>query len=612
MNKSLKSVMPHVILLLTMFLVGLWVFKDFFKFSLWGDDWMLSFYILEHRIAGTIPRLYFSLYGGQAMLMDFMNHIFRYDPKYYFYTSFILKFIASVSIYIFTFYLAKRKLTAFFAGLLFLVSFTGIESTNWVHNSVNYLALAMFLFAMIYWLRHEKESSEKLLSKNILTSLVLFTISIILAGVRMHGLILFFTYIEIYSVFMHKSKLKNSLVRIMIVTGIFWIFSKLGFFGQVGDFTSGMIRINLLSYIAKESTNIYRLMLFPFGSFANMILPMNFLSSNSFYQEFLVNTGFGLYEMFFFSIPILMINFLIIKKYKIGFWICIAVQIVWVLLFIMFIQSFGEGLGSVGSQILLGIILFFTFVMFFTLLIVRKKYEEARYLVFFLFMPFAFILVTHTLLVNESTIESYSRYLTLSSGGVSILIPYVLFSAFGNPYQNIETGLPKRLNKYFSLLIMAILLYVHLRGSQLFFSSFPYRRDNLVKKTWEIINYYGSKIPYDGRIRIFIFDFDNKDRDYYQTVVGFGGTYRFALQNGIKDRQQLVVFLSKDDLGVVLKAFQDPTVAVIHWGPVIKDHLKLDDVYGFILKDGTVISADDVVREKIINLAKKGNIKIPS
>src|SRR3990170_8590446 len=140
---------PHFLFLTTLFLIGLRLFKPFFEFSLWGDDWMLTYYILEHKLANNTYGIFFSPYGGQAIFMEIIKNIVGFEPRYYFYTSFFLRFTAGVSIYFLTLKLSGKKIIAFLGAFLFMTSFAGIESTNWVHNSINYLSLAFMNFGFI-------------------------------------------------------------------------------------------------------------------------------------------------------------------------------------------------------------------------------------------------------------------------------------------------------------------------------------------------------------------------------------------------------------------------------------------------------------------------------
>src|SRR3972149_11907288 len=112
-NLSTKRIssqnISHLLLLISIFAIGLLVFRTFFDFSLWGDDWMLMFYTLEHKLAGNASGIFFSAYGGQAILMDLIKNNVGFEPRFYYYASFFLRSFACLSIYFLCFAVTKKK-----------------------------------------------------------------------------------------------------------------------------------------------------------------------------------------------------------------------------------------------------------------------------------------------------------------------------------------------------------------------------------------------------------------------------------------------------------------------------------------------------------------------
>lgn len=582
--KIFKNLKIHLLLTVILFLIGLVVFWRFFYFSLWGDDFMLSFYILEHRMAGTLPRLYFSLYGGQALFMDLMNHVFNFVPKYYFYASYFLRFIATVSIYATAFYISKNKLISFMAGLLFITSFAGIESTNWVHNSVNYLALTLFLSGYVFWLKSKNENYIKAFW-SVVAYFLFFSFAIAVAGVRMPGLIPSYIFIEIFSLYLKKSTFKGVLARCTILFGIFFIFTRLGFFGSVVNFTSGQLKSGMFTYIQEDPIYIFKFISYPFGSFANSIIPSNLLSNNHLYKQFLVNVNISIFEVIIFSIPVLI---LFLKLLRISKNFAVYYIVSWVGVFYFFINGFGDPLGEYGSQILLGIMLVFLFA-YLSYRISKTTNKKLNHIIIELFvMAISFVIVTHALLVNHSTIESYSRYLTISSGLVSVFLSLIFFYSL------------KRIIYIFTILILILINTV---GAKHFFKESMSRVNDKARIVWDDINTLGKQYPYRGQTRLFAFDYPESERGFHQTAIGFGGTYRYAIENKIDDRSKLVVFVSMDELGIILDSLNSPVVAMKRWGPMIKSDFSIDNIHGFYLKDGRVSESREII-DKIQRLQK--------
>ena len=82
-------------------------------------------------------------------------------------------------------------------------------------------------------------------------------------------------------------------------------------------------------------------------------------------------------------------------------------------------------------------------------------------------------------------------------------------------------------------------------------------------------------------------------------MIGFGGWYRYAFENGIQDRQKLVIFLGKHETDQIIEAFKDPSYGLRMWGPVIKDNLRLEDIFGFELRGDRVERNDSFIRDRL-------------
>jgi len=591
-NLSTKRIssqnISHLLLLISIFAIGLLVFRTFFQFSLWGDDWMLMFYTLEHKFAGDPLGIFFSAYGGQAIFMELINKTFGFEPRYYFYASFFLRFVASLSIYFLILKLSKKKIIAFLGAFLFIISFAGIESTNWVHNSVNYLSLAIMNFG--FTLIFQEIGSQTFITRKIVAAYILFSAAITLAVVRMHGLLILYPILEILLLFSKSTKIKYALLRSLIVISVFFLLGKLGLFGNVGILASARVNAGLFDFIHQSSENIYKVVLFPFGSFFNSLFPLYVFEKNYLAKTVLFDICFGFPELIFWTIPIIIINFLCYKKVKKGFWIFFVIWFFW-LGFLFFIQKgFPQGLGLQGGEVLLGGAVFALFVDLIALAFYTKKTEIWTILTFLLLWPFSFLVAPHVLYTSHTTIESYSRYMTLPSAGSQMLIVFSLFSTF-------TIAKKKFLVVVLIVLILLIKVFSNIRGDTYFFESSPYRLNTYVSAVWQSLNIASSDISDTGRIRIFVFGYDNKDK--YQGVIGFGGWYRYALEHKINNRKHLVVFLGVHELGQVIEVFKDPSYGVRVWGPAIKDNLKLEDVYGFELRGDMVIRNDAFIRDEL-------------
>jgi len=592
-KKLLKSdYFTHTILIGLSFLIGIYVFKDFFGFSLWGDDWMLMFYTLEHKIAGVPMKIFFSEYGGQAILMEIVRSLYGFDARYYFYVSYFLRFIAALSLYLLLFNLNKNKILAFLTSVLFLVSFAGIESTNWVHNSINYLALALTAFGFIFSFEHLK--TKKLFSWKIVTAYTLFTIAFILATVRMHGLIFLYPLTELIFVVAKKSKTRYAIIRSVVLIGLFYILMKSGLFGNAGSETIGRFNNSFIYFINQSNENLYKALIFPFGSFFNSLFPLYVFEYVPFLNDLLFGLRFQLADVFVWFVPIFVIFFVTYIKIRRGLFLFVATLIFW-LTFLFFVsKAFYLGLGLKGSESLLGGMTFTMLIYLLIVVFLTLKNTIWANLFFLISWPFCFLIIPHALNTTHTTIESYSRYLTLPAGGSQLIITYGIY-AFLNLLKH---KFSRKIASSLAILLILFIAFTNLKGANYFFRMFNYRYSKHVEPTWESLNKASSDILYNGRIRVFVFNYDRLDA--YQTMIGFGGWYRYAFENNITDRQKLVVFLGVNEVDQIIQSFKDPRKGVENtWGVRIKDQLKLEDIYGFELKGDRVVRNDYFIREDL-------------
>ena len=581
----------HFLFLSAVIFFGLIVFRNFFDFSLWGDDWMLMFYTLEHKLAGNASGIFFSAYGGQAILMDLIKNNVGFEPRFYYYASFFLRSFACLSIYFLCFAVTKKKVIAFLAAIFFITSFAGIESTSWVHNSINYLSLALMNFGFI--LIFQDISSKKFITRKILISYTLFTLAIILAVVRMHGLIFLYPILEASFVFANNSKKRYAILRSIIVVSIFLVLGKLGLFGNLGILATSRVNAGLFDFINRSGENIYKVILFPFGSFLNTLFPLYIFEKNYLAKTILFDIYFNLPEIFLWGLPLFALGMLFYRKVKRGFWLFLIIWVFWLAFLFLVNKGFPNSLGLQGSEVLLGGAVFTLFLNIILAAYCMKAKKTWTTFIFLLSWPFCFLIIPHVLYTSHTTIESFSRYMTLPSGGSQILLAFGLFSILTLNTNRILKGFV-----YFIVFSISFFIIIsNLKGTKYLFDSSTYRFNSRVSSVWASLNKSAAETHDKGRIRIFVFDYDNFEA--YQAMIGFGGWYRYAFENGIQDRQKLVIFLGKHETDQIIEAFKDPSYGLRMWGPVIKDNLRLEDIFGFELRGDRVERNDSFIRDRL-------------
>lgn len=207
---------------LFLFFISLFIFQPFFNLDFWGDDWLI-FWINKyfHGSASSGQWSYiehfFTMYGSQAILMDGLRSLFGMQPFYFYAASFILRLITAYSLYPLVSYLTKSKFSAIVASLFFAVTFTGIETSEYLPHMTSYIALTFFNFFIYFFIRAREEKKGKFL----LISSILFFLTFVSAPIRMVGVIPFVFLLEMVGILKGSESLKSGLVRVSLIVLIF-------------------------------------------------------------------------------------------------------------------------------------------------------------------------------------------------------------------------------------------------------------------------------------------------------------------------------------------------------------------------------------------------------
>lgn len=217
---------PSFIVFAFLIIFNLLVFYPAFNLALYGDDWLALFNYQRYlgiNSSGQWNYLtyFFTSYGPQEILMGLLYNIFEFNSFSYQLTSYLLRIIASLSIYPVVWYLTKNKLAAFFAVLFFSITPIGLETTVWVFNMISYIAISVLNLSFYFYLKSRFEQNLKLL----LLAVFLFAITFIMQPIRMHGLLSFIIIMELFWLFQKPSKkmVKQFLFRILLFTSIFGV-----------------------------------------------------------------------------------------------------------------------------------------------------------------------------------------------------------------------------------------------------------------------------------------------------------------------------------------------------------------------------------------------------
>src|SRR3989304_1666007 len=138
-----RSSSTNKIILLWLFIIlpisGAIVFRKSFNLGLYGDDWQhlyilwREFYVYHTKSFLDI-KSYLNPYFPEYLYLGIIERFWGYYPPAYFIASYLCRLFANIALYFFAYELTKSNLAAFLTTLIFLVSASGLQTTDWVFN----------------------------------------------------------------------------------------------------------------------------------------------------------------------------------------------------------------------------------------------------------------------------------------------------------------------------------------------------------------------------------------------------------------------------------------------------------------------------------------------
>lgn len=225
----MKASKKSLLIVFTTLFISFILFFPSFQLSLFGDDW-LTFWrylaTLGPNSSGEWNHISYFLtsYGPQDILMGFLQNIYGYESKYYYLTSYLLRILAAFSLFPLMIYLTGKKSAAYFSSAFFLITTTGIETTNWVFNMPSYISI-FFLNLFFYYLFISHSDQRKMIA-----AAIFFTLTLIIQPIRMHGLLPTVYLIELFWVIRNRNinTFKSSSLRLSLFSVITFSFIFIG------------------------------------------------------------------------------------------------------------------------------------------------------------------------------------------------------------------------------------------------------------------------------------------------------------------------------------------------------------------------------------------------
>ncbi len=596
MPKFSSTTKTWILYIFLILIASVFVLAPSFNLALTGDDY-LGLWRYEATLAGRMdgpsnPISYFFIdYGPQDTFTATIHSFVGFQSQYYYFISFVLRFLASLSFLPLIFYLTKNKKAALLSALFFSVCSVGLETTDWSFNMPSYLAIALMNIFLILFFQHRKHGGILL---GIVT-LLLYLLTIVVQPIRMAFLPFLIVSIELFSIIQNRNvkQFGLSLLRISLAIGAFIVLLKVTSIGmQAGGVSSehGTSRVfqqytsGVTDLISKRD---YAKLLSPIGQLGSIIIPdshypMQFNSYSS--QKFIALILIPLFLGFALFINLLK-KVLTIENKKIMV-STLGIALFWTMIsFVVYKLNIEYPVSN--TQLLTTIIGgYFLVTALFLITALFKKQES-------LYIWMALLLIVLSYLIpwfrNPGSLNTtVGRYLIVSGAGLALFLGLVV------------AQIPRKIPALITLLVLLFLFHLstsatylkHLSSARGRFETEKIRNALVLDKEAD-----DSKTP-----SVYYFETDNPDQLYHTIMFGFPMFIHFY--QGAENPWNIAYTTSWKEVydsyvdGSGLKRFGIGNIVPV----------QLEHIHGYKLESGELRDITGSVREKLLNETKT-NIK---
>lgn len=534
MNKRMlkdlkKSGILYFIFLLLLSFVVYW---KTFQLSLYGDDWLvISKFLQFGKTQGYLnPAIYISNYGFQNWIG--IAYLFFSDrPGPYFVVSLFSRAILGYAV----FSIIKKVYSnraGMLAGLLFIVSSIGAQTTDWVYNANSYWGIALALTGLSLFL-DSKSIKQKLIS----WSLIL--LGYIVAIIRVYVLPLLLPFVVFLGNTHSGKKLYvwrtiERLFKSTIAVVPFFAFKV--FFSQLGfqEVNKKMLQGGISNALTMINEGRFDWIVSPFTNLGSTLTPLMFEKLQALDWRIYPLPQFLVYGLFLFFLAFILIYASDDSPPK----QFLAISVLASLFFLVGLKLFVRYQGNWGlkeymgfSWTFVGIVLTFVFVYKLVKEYKSTKLKRATCLMIGLVFTFSFLFPW---LYNPGYLFGVThRYLILTAVGLAMLLSIVY-----NPFFT-ENGLLRML-RIFLLTFFAFLQIINVNqflGNQV--EARPKRLHDV------FFNQIQQQVPRLSEDRHSVFYFENVDLATYEQLIRFGFGFHMQLLYGLKYDEQIFPYSVK-------------------------------------------------------------------
>ncbi|MBI1870784.1 MAG: hypothetical protein HYS07_06300 [Chlamydiae bacterium] len=573
-------------------LFSYFVLKPTFNLSLYGDDWMqlyqmwLSFDVRRDLSFFSIHS-YLGPYAPQYFFLGVLRYFFGYGPTAYFVTSAVLRILATFSLYFFTWEFTRSQKASFFSTLLFMVSFAGLESTDWVFNMNTYAGIFFLNFSLVFYLKMRE--LKKGLSWDHFFFLIFFTLALGIVPVRMSGAVPFIVMSDLFLLWVREKRRADPffLGRIIPAAAVFLLLYSLGSFGDSSgkEWMVQRLQERLIDPGLKDF--LYYLL----GTLGHLSFPtaLNLGRWSELGKSILFTTGLGLF-----------IAWMAPKKRLASSLTVVIFNLVW--LFCVYaikakeLEMTPAGLFSIyaGGQVIFLSLLLFS--------LTQKKFPNLAYMTGVALLWIISFSAVFWLNIS-CNIEPTTRYFTMGSVGFAILL-----ASFIGLLLKCALAIEKKFLRYIlsavPMLVLSFWIVLNLQASRLYLGTLEQNRNKVMAQ--EIWGDLLKNVPHLDEKGPSVFYFTYKNFFTINNLLLFGFWPHAGLSYGIKDEHLTPVPVI--DYRQLLHLVKDGSpLKEVHGRPAIP--VPISRVYAFDFRNGKLVNKTDETRVRVVEDLKKGLIK---
>lgn len=617
-SASLKN-KPLKLLLLTLFISFLAFLSVRISFGLaqGGDDWgihWLIWGIFDTWKEATYfnPLSYFCTYCPHYFFLSIISRVFGYEHFYYFLANFIARVVAGLAIFFLLKNITKESFIAILGSIFFVVTYIGIEATDWAFNYNYFLGVGVTAVLFVWYFKAKQTN----LFKHILIVGFLVSAAAIIAPARMHGLLPLLLIVEIgwWLTEGKKFSLKMSSLRLLVAFIFYYIvlygvsdlyiFIRDNFHFEIGPYYIGngygakewntqrtLDGINFLKQAFQKGQS--DLIIDPIATLGNYVMPDRLWLAIPFSQISLF--GRSPFTFFSYLFPIsavcaLLTSFILfLAGLKSKMWFLYLGNVIVWMTFIHLLHKANISTFSyprVAFALVGGFTIIFSIWLFFLL----KKSKPLLAHAFILGFGWMFTFILFPWIISPyGIILSWGRYSIQQAAGLAIwmaILAFITIDALSKKRRFIILGI--------TYLVIFLFIFMHIKFSNDYLSYVAtYRSKEIDAKFWNKITAEIPTLDKNG-LNIFLMITDQESAAIAESIrFGFR---RSAIYYNISEKN-FTPFMVVNEYEGILSSVYDGKYLLKHGLP--PNPTTIDRIYAFALQNKEMINITKQVREKL-------------